>query len=227
MSFNGFPKGGLDFLAELARNNRTEWFKANKSRYEELLLNPSREFVKEMGRKLARIAPRINADPRVNQSLFRINRDTRFSKDKTPYKTHAAIWFWEGAGKRMESSGFYFHIEPGEVLLAAGHHDLSPAQLALYRQAVAGEKTGRDLEKAIQKVLAQGPYTVGGSHYKRVPRGFPADHPRAELLKHNGLYAHFQGPPPAELFTPEAVDYCYGIFHDLSPVHLWLQENLP
>jgi len=227
MGFNGFPRGGLEFLAELARNNKIDWFKANKARYEELLLEPSREFVKEMGRRLARIAPRINADPRVNQSLFRINRDTRFSKDKTPYKTHAGVWFWEGAGKRMESSGFYLQLEPGQVLLAAGLHELDPVRLSLYRKAVAEEKRGRALERAIGEVLARGPYALGGSHYKRLPRGLPAAHPRAALLRHNGLYAFFQAPPPPELFTPEALDWASGIFHDLLPIHAWLREVLP
>ena len=84
----------------------TDWFKRHKNDYEELVLNPSRLFVSEMGELLRGIVPAINADPRVNRSLFRINRDTRFSKDKTPYKTHITLWFWEGLGPRMENPGF-------------------------------------------------------------------------------------------------------------------------
>jgi len=108
--FNGFPRQYFTFFNQLKKNNTREWFEEHRGDYDEFVLDPAREFVIAMGEKLRKIAPAVNAIPKINQSLFKINRDVRFSKDKSPYKTNMGIWFWEGRGKRMESSGFYFHF---------------------------------------------------------------------------------------------------------------------
>ena len=104
--FKGFPEECVEFYRDLSKNNNKVWFKEHKNDFEEYVIKPARDFVFEMGERLQIIAPGINADSRFNRSLFRINRDIRFSRDKTPYKTHLAVWFWGGSGKRMESSGF-------------------------------------------------------------------------------------------------------------------------
>ena len=92
--FNGFSKELVQFFKELEKNNTKQWFDQHRNEYEECVLSPSREFVAAMDSRLRKIAPEVNAIPKVNQSLFRINRDTRFSKDKSPYKTCMGIWFW-------------------------------------------------------------------------------------------------------------------------------------
>jgi len=108
-NFKGFPKEFITFFENLKQNNSKDWFEKHRKDYEELVLHPAREFVEEMGKKLRRIAPAIHAIPKINQSLFKISRDVRFSKDKSPYKTTMGICFGEGSRKRMECSGFYFH----------------------------------------------------------------------------------------------------------------------
>jgi uncharacterized protein (TIGR02453 family) len=224
MAFNGFPKEGLAFFRELARNNTTDWFKANKPRYQELIVEPSREFVVALGERLRELAPDLIAEPKVNKSLFRLNRDTRFSKDKTPYKGHAGIWLWEGPGKRMECSGFYFHLAPEEMIIGTGIYMFPKELMAAYRDSVANPKHGEDLARVIDQVQKAGPYNLGGEMYKRVPRGFPADHPRAELLKRKGLFTGLDKAPGPELHTPELIEFCYREYRKMAPLHHWLKE---
>ena len=107
--FNGFPRQYFTFFNQLQKNNSKEWFEKHREDYNEFVMHPAREFVAAMGNKLRKIAPEVKAIPKINQSLFKINRDVRFSKDKSPYKTYMGIWLWEGDRKRMECSGFYLH----------------------------------------------------------------------------------------------------------------------
>ncbi|MBT4483451.1 MAG: DUF2461 domain-containing protein [Candidatus Latescibacteria bacterium] len=222
--FAGFPKECLTFYRELANNNNTIWFKLHKSDFEENVLKPARSFIADMGERLLTIAPGINADPRINHSLFRINRDTRFSKDKTPYKTHLAIWFWEGSGKRMESSGYYVHTEAGKLMLGVGIYCFPRPLLEKYREYVVHKKHGHELARAIEQVASRGPYTLGGSHYKRIPHGFNSEHKNASLLLHNGLYMGMETEIPEAFYSSEFVDYCFKRFTDMSPLHNWLAK---
>jgi uncharacterized protein (TIGR02453 family) len=105
--FNGFPKAYFSFFNNLKKNNSKQWFEKHRGEYDEFVMNPAREFVAGMGEKLRKIAPEVRAIPKINKSLFKINRDVRFSKDKSPYKTYMGIWLWDGDRKRMECSGFY------------------------------------------------------------------------------------------------------------------------
>ncbi|MFH0824998.1 MAG: DUF2461 domain-containing protein [Pseudomonadota bacterium] len=222
--FSGFPVAAVKFLNELNANNSREWFAAHRKEYEDHLLSPARDFVYELGKRLTELSPNVNADPRTDKSIFRINRDTRFSADKSPYKTHLGIFFWEGAWPKMECSGFYFHLQPPELMLAAGMHRFPKPVLEEFRNAVADPRYGANLADAISRVTSKPGYQVGGTHYKRVPRGFDSNHERADLLLHNGLYAMFNAELPAELHTPEIVDYCFERFKDMSPLHSRLVE---
>lgn len=224
MAFTGFPMEGLEFFAELGRNNDVDWFKANKARYQTTVLEPSREFVAAMGARLRELAPDLVADPRINKSLFRLNRDTRFSKDKTPYKDHAGIWLWEGPGKRMDCSGFYFHLAPDKMILGVGIYLFPKHLLAPYRESVDDPSLGTELAGIVDRILAAGPYYLGGERYKRVPRGYQAEHPRAELLKHKGLFAGLETEPWPELHTPELIDRCRQVYQEIAPLHHWLRE---
>ena len=102
IAFDGFPKKGVEFLRQLSEHNDREWFSQHKDEYNEYLLAPARDFVTALGERLRKISPGIIADPRTDRSIFRINRDTRFAKDKSPYKTHLGIFFWEGNLQKME-----------------------------------------------------------------------------------------------------------------------------
>ncbi len=224
--FNGFSKGTTEFYRELVKHNDKRWFDSHKADYQEFVIEPARAFVVEMGARLQKIAPEVVPDTRTNGagSIFRIYRDTRFSKDKAPYKTHLGIFLWDGRAKKLESRGFYFQVEPPNMMLAVGMYRFTPEQLAVYRDAVADPKSGPALKRAIAKVAGSPGCAIGEPHYKRVPRGFEADHPRAELLKHNGMYAFTEARIPKEFMRPSLVDYCFDRWKPMMPLHRWLDR---
>src|SRR3954454_17349361 len=188
-AFAGFPAEGLEFLEGLEANNSREYFDVHRDTYQSALLQPAKDFVVGLGEELrARVSPAIRAEPRINGSILRINRDTRFSADKRPYKEHVDFWFWEGDGRSRELPGLFIRLRPATVTLGAGMHRFEPPVLAAYRAAVADDATGRALEEAIAEATGLRGVTVGGGQDKRVPRGVGAAHPRADLLRHNALY---------------------------------------
>jgi uncharacterized protein (TIGR02453 family) len=223
-AFPGFPPEALHFLRELAANNNREWFQAHKDDYLQYVLEPAQHYTLALGERLREISAGITYDTRTNGSgsILRIYRDTRFSKDKTPYNTHLRVVFWEGARKKMENPSFFVRMDPAGVGLYTGLHRFPKPVLAAYRDAVVDPELGADLSDALAAVRAAGDYTVGGEHYKRVPRGYDADHPRADLLRHDGLYAHATVAGPEVITTPSLVDACFEHLRNLAPLHLWL-----
>lgn len=225
--FTGFPQEGLDFLADLAAHNTREWFEPRKDDYIRLLRDPALAFVAALGTRLHTLAPDLRVDLRTNGggSLMRINRDTRFSQDKSPYKTELPMMFWEGPGKKMEHPGFGVRLRPQGLGIMAGMFGFGKNMLAAYREAVDDPKLGAELADVIESVLASGAYTLNGTHYKRVPRSYDAEHPRADLLKHNGLWIGMdEGTdiPPEIVTTQEAVDVVFEHCQRLAPVQRWL-----
>lgn len=221
--FKGFPKGIVNYFDQLSHNNNKEWFDENRSDYDNLVLEPAKHFIVEMGEKLKTIVPNIKAIPQVNKSLFRLNKDVRFSKDKTPYKTHLGIWFWEGEKKRMECPGFYFHLEPGKLMLGVGMHIFPKEIMTPYRESVVHDKYGKELKSAVDQVLKSG-YLIGTKHYKRVPQGFDANHPNVDLLLHNGLTAMTESDIPDVIFNEGIIDHCLNHYKAMSPIHKWLYD---
>jgi uncharacterized protein (TIGR02453 family) len=177
-----------------------------------------------MGDRLQFISPHIQYDTRTNGqgSLMRIYRDVRFSKDKSPYKTWVGIRFWEGAGKKTECPGFFLWIESGQAGLYTGMYGFSKAMLNAYREAVDDDGLGSELETAIEAIKAAGKYKIRGEEYKRVPRGFEPDHPRAALLKHKAIYASSPRMTPDELSSPELIDICMDHCESMAPLHHWM-----
>lgn len=229
--FEGFPEDGLNFLAELKENNNKEWFEANKKRYKEQLQQPALSFIDAIGQKLQAISDGIRYDIRTNGggSLMRINRDVRFSKDKSPYKTNLAMVFWEGAGKKMEHSGFGMQIT-AEIIdsgLMAGQFGFSKEMLEAYRQAVVDDELGTQMIEAVEAVQSAGDYNLNGQHYKRVPRGMDADHPRADWLFYNGLWFSYPSLTREEILSPDLVDICFQHFKNMSPIQQWLVKIEP
>lgn len=223
--FDGFSKKTIKFYRDLAKNNNREWFTENKDNYTENVIHPAQDFILVMGERLKKLSKTVRADPRTNGSgsIFRIYRDVRFSKDKTPYKTALGILFWEGH-RKMEGPGFYFHLEPRSMRLFTGMHTFSRNILETYRQSVVHTRHGAALVKAVNKVNSNEAYEVGGNHYKRVPSGFDADHKNADMLKHNGLYATYEDKKlPEEVFSEDILEYCFDRFQDMFPIYKWLQ----
>lgn len=223
MSFSGFSKEALRFYRELSANNSKEWFEDNAGRYREHVLEPAKAFVETIGDGLKKIDRALYAQARVNGSIFRINRDVRFSKDKTPYKTELAFRFWHGEDKKRAPSGFYMRIRPSGVGIMTGVWAFEPAALLRYREAVADTRRGRALARAIEG-LESNCRRYGADSLKRVPKPWPADHERADLLRAKGLAVGKDVKAPKQLHEPAFVDWCLEQFERLSPVHRWLVE---
>lgn len=222
--FNGFPVEALDFLTDLSLNNHRGWFEENRATYEQQLIAPARAFVEAFGERLTARRPDIVADPRVDKSIFRMHRDVRFSKDKSPYKTHIGFFFWEGPNK--QSPGFYVHIEPDKLIAGGGAYQFDKDQLAHFRSKAVDPVAGKALRRAVDRLDGSG-LEVRGKHYKRVPRGMPADHSNADLLLHNGLWVSAGERPLTEsLHGPEFVDEIFGLLEPCFEVHGWLVEHL-
>ena len=228
MTFSGFPAAGIQFLSDLAENNNKAWFEANKQVYKQALEGPAVNFVMELGERLRPTFPDLKADPRTNGggSLLRIYRDVRFSKDKTPYKTNVSALLWEGEGKKNLNPGMGFQLTAHSMGLMTGMHGLPKDHLARFREAIADDELGREAEAIVTEIQGLAGYRVGGAHYKRVPRGYDADHPRAELLKYAAFYAYPPEVSIADVQTPAVVDICVAHFETLAPLHRWLVKAL-
>lgn len=140
MAFSGIPKGTVKFLSELSRHNEKSWFDAHRADYDEFFMAPAKELVEALAKPLKKLDPKLQALPRVNGSILRINRDVRFSKDKRPYKDHLDLFFWSGAKKGWDSSGFFFRLTLNKLLLGCGMHGFMPPVLARYRNNVLDDK---------------------------------------------------------------------------------------
>jgi len=182
-----FTKRALSFFRGLARHNEKPWFEAHRDEYEAEVRGPMRELIEDLDTHFAQFAPEIGGDPK--RSMFRINRDIRFSKDKSPYKTHAACWFHHlnaarnvGSDADAGSAGYYFHLEPGgRSMIGAGIWMPPRPQLNKLRTAIARDPKGFDqLARSI-------PRRFGGlddeGKLKRMPRGYAEDHPAAKWLR--------------------------------------------
>jgi len=220
--FPGFPRALLEFLAELGRHNERSWFEAHRSDYEKLYAEPAKAFVSAVGPGLAKLAPSVKADPRIGGSVQRINRDTRFSKDKSSYKT----WLHFGLVPGKGEPGFFMRVAPGSFGVGAGVFGFQPDQLARYRAAVGDAKRGAALRRALAASAKAWRYSPGEPQLKRVPREFDAEHPNAELLRYKGLFTGRELKPPAALFGPKCVDFCLERFRELRPVQAWLVDAL-
>jgi len=227
MNFDGFSKTAFTFLNELSENNTKSWFEENKTTYQDELLKPAISFIEAVGKELQKTNPEISYDTRTNGSgsLMRIYRDTRFSKDKTPYKTNISAIWWQGAGKKTEHPGFGFQLDATSMKLMAGMFGFSKEQLEQYRNAVLDDKSGKKLIKILSDLGDD--YSLNEQHYKRVPRGFDVEHPRAHLLQYNSLYAFPKKDlKPSLVKSRDLVDSVLKHFKALTPLHQWLVKEL-
>ena len=185
-----FTPAALRFLRGLAKNNNKEWFEAHRAGYDSEVREPMRDLIEEMNARFAKFAPEIGGDPK--RSMFRIHRDIRFSKDKSPYKTHAACWFHHkratsrvGSEADAGSAGFYFHLEPSRSMVGGGLWMPPRPQLDKLRDAIAEDPVGFD---RVAKGLSK---RYGGlddeAVLKRMPRGFSEEHPGATWLRYQSF----------------------------------------
>ncbi len=167
------------FLRDIDQNNDRAWFAENKQRYIDEVRDPLLEFIEAVGPKLQRISPYLVADPRPNGgSLFRIYRDTRFARDKRPYKSWSSIRFPHVMGRERPAPGYYLHLEPGSVFLAAGMWRAESEGLRAIREAIAGRP-----DRWARVLRRRDPALDDGTRLVRPPRGFDPEHPAIEDLK--------------------------------------------
>ncbi|NNE43766.1 MAG: DUF2461 domain-containing protein [Gemmatimonadetes bacterium] len=172
------------FLKDLKVNNNRDWFNANKERYEADVKEPLTQFVLDFGSPLRKISDEFVADPR--KSVFRIYRDTRFSKNKAPYKTNAALHFRHTRAKDAHTPGFYLHLEPGNVFAGAGIWRPDTASVTKIREAIVDDPARW---KRILNKKFHDRFELHGESLKRPPRGFDPDHPLIDDLKRKDFIA--------------------------------------
>jgi len=221
--FKGFSKKSLAFLKELRGNNTKEWFEAHKHIYEEFILEPNRSFVTEMGEHIQALVPTINAIPKINGSMYRIYRDVRFAKDKTPMKTHTGVIFWQGNAKRTQSANFYTRATPEEYVIGAGIRRYDTALLSTYRTYIQDIDNADKLFDILQACKKMG-FDIIEPSYKRLPRGFSKSYPYPELARLNGMVVNKKFTPDETYYSSKLIDRCYKIYEELLPLQQWLYE---
>ena len=204
MSFSGWPEEALDFYDGLAADNSKTYWTAHKQVYDAAVLRPMTELVEEL-------APEFG-----EAKIFRPYRDIRFSKDKTPYKTHIGALVGRG----------YVQFSAQGLAVGNGMYGMAPDQLDRYRQAVARDRTGGELEDAIAAIEKEGIGVSGRDVLKSVPRGYPADHPRIGLLRYKGVVAWKEWPVGSWLETGAARDQVAGFLRTTRPLSAWLDTNV-
>ncbi len=224
MSSSHFTPAAFRFLKDLAANNDRDWFRANKARYEAEIKEPALRFISDFARPLHEISPHFRADPKTNGgSLFRIYRDTRFSKDKSPYKTHTGIHFRHEAAKGAHAPGFYLHIEPGGSFAACGVWRPPTPALAAIRQAIADDPEA--WTKARDHASFRAAFELSGDSLKKAPRGTDPNHPMIEDLKRKdfiGVASLGEEALVAERF----IDHFAALCRSAIPFQRWLCEAL-
>ena len=205
MTFCGWPEEALDFYDGLAADNTKTYWTAHKAVYEEKVLRPMAELTEELAAEFG--------EPKI----FRPYRDVRFSADKTPYKTHI--------GAVVGGTG-YVQLSAEGLGAGAGMWQLDPGQLARYREAVADDRVGTELEQIVAGIEKADITIHGHGALKTAPRGYPADHPRVTLLRYKGLTTWKQWPVEPWLESAQAKDRVVSFFRTSQPLCSWLTRNV-
>jgi len=225
-AFPGFPQEGIDFFRKLQRNNRREWFQPRKPIFEASLKQPMRELVAAVNGAMKNFAPEYVTDP--DKAIYRIYRDTRFSKDKTPYKDHIAASFSRRG--TPSGGGLYFAVSHKEVAIGGGIYMPSTETLRAIRHHIAGHH--QELRRIVAKPAVRQLYMAGlqGEQLTRVPKGFDRDHPAADLLRYKQLYLYVELAPDLAT-TPdlylEVVRHCRAITPFLEYLNAPLTRKRP
>jgi uncharacterized protein (TIGR02453 family) len=221
--FEGFPKEAIIFFKNLKRHNDREWFEQHKHEYEEYAKLPMQSFIASLQPHFSSFAPEFELNPK--KAIFRIYRDIRFSNDKTPYKTHIAAHFvLRGKERGLVGSGYYFHIEPGEVFIGGGIYMPDSDQLKKIRSALADH--GEDFlavvgSRAFKKRFGE----IKGNSLQRIPKGYDESHPMAQWLKLKQFFVGISLPESA-CYKESLVETIASICKDATPLIRYLNQAL-
>ncbi len=204
MPFSGWPEEALEFYEGLEADNSKVYWTGQKAVYEEKVLRPMAELLEELGPEFG------------ETKIFRPYRDVRFSKDKSPYKTEMGAML----------GGGYIQFSANGLAAGDGMYGMAPDQLDRYRQAVANDGTGTELERVIAGIEQHRISVHGRDVLKSAPRGYPADHPRVGLLRYKGIVAWKQWPVETWLETAAAKDHIAGFLRATRPLGTWLSANV-
>lgn len=214
MAASPFTRKTLAFLRALTRNNDREWFRARKPEYEQHVRGPMVALLGRLARDLPAFAPDLVSDPRV--SLFRIYRDTRFSNDKRPLKTHAAAHFPSRKFPKGEGAGLYVEVAPRWVWIGGGIYMPSSLELQSIRAGIAEDH--RRFRRVITTPAFRGAVgELGGDQLTRVPRGYPKDHPAADYLRHKQFIGGREYPAEFAL-SPRFYAELLSVFRGIAPL---------
>lgn len=210
MTFTGFPEEGLVFFEGLEADNSKTYWTAHKPVWEQTVRAPLQALTTELAGEFG------------SPKLFRPYRDVRFSTDKTPYKTHAgAVLHTDGHGP----GAWYVEVSADGLLAAGGSWRMQPDQIERYRRAVDDDVQGPQLQREVERLRSVG-CTIGGEQLKRAPRGWPADHPRIELLRHKALNGSRRWEPADWLDSSEALIRVRDTWREFRALNAWLADNV-
>lgn len=226
-NYSVFTPASIDFLSQLRENNTKEWFAERKSDYEQLVKQPSLSLISVMNERFEDLGVPYISSPKA--SMFRIHRDTRFSKNKAPYKTNIGLFFpyirQKTEKKPIEAPGLYVHIEPNEMFIGGGLYMPTPEQLRAIRERIADE--WKDLEAIIKHPLFLNEFPDGlrGEQLQRIPRGFPADHAAGDLLRLK-QYLVMCTLNQGQIFTEQIIDVIEAKSLALAPLLEYFVEAI-
>lgn len=219
---SGFADADGKFFRALAKHNDRKWFQEHKKEFEDGWNAPMKRVLHDVRSSIDRAYAHCDLEePRV----FRIFRDVRFSKDKSPYKTHVGGFIAVKTAKQKTtdaSMALYFHVGHDRIFGAAGHYRMEPPALAAFRRAVADETTGKELVRILAKLRKKGFEPRAHEETKKIPKGFDAAHPRADLLKWKGLIVMFPPLPKGLLVSPKLVPWLVTQCKAAAPLVEWL-----
>ena len=223
--FEGFTTDTLKFFQRLSKNNNRDWFAKNKPWYEEVVLNPALELVKDIEKPLKKVSPHFTAVAKKSGgSLMRIYRDTRFGKDKTPYKTNLGIHFRHEVGKDVHAPGFYFHIDKDEIFVGAGMWRPDSPTIKKIRALINDDP--KRWKRVTRAKAFREMFELHGETLKRPPRGFDEDHPLIVDLKrkdHIGLTLLDK----TDLYSPKLIGKLIATFKKGMPYVRFLCDSIP
>lgn len=223
MRFSGFG-GALEFLLSLRKNNSKEYFEAHRDEYERTILNPSKAFVVEMGEHLLALEPAVDANPKINKSLFKMYRDIRrMGENKEPMKSKVGIIFPHGfwSGCRLQKSSFYMHFSPDELFVAVGVRWFNKPMLDAYRDVILDDDKRAELAEIVESACSKG-YKLIDQGYKKFPKGFDASMKDVNLALYKGMAAYTVLDPKLIEDADKLISTLFGVYEDLLPLEQFM-----